>query len=79
MGVGDGAELLEEVCVADQAAPWQLHIKEENWVQAQVRHVAPEPTTRYLASGSGRICIFTALGRSPGPPSPRPPSPCHVA
>ena len=27
IGVGDGAELLEEVCVADQAAPWQLHIK----------------------------------------------------
>ena len=27
MSVGDGAERLEEVCVADQAAPWQLHIK----------------------------------------------------
>ena len=34
---------------------------------------------RYFASGSGRTWNFTAFGNTPGPPSPRPPSMCHVA
>ena len=33
----------------------------------------------YFASGLGRIWNFTAFGRTPGPPSPLPPSMCHVA
>ena len=47
MGARDGAEQLEEVCVADQVAPWQLHINGGELVQAQVRHVAPEMMKTY--------------------------------
>ena len=37
------------------------------------------PKAAYFASGSGRIWNLTTFGSTPGPPSPLPPSMCHVA